>query len=132
MEQKARELIEQYVTGWKENNGEKIICSLTDDCVIIESHGPTYRGVEQVKKWVELWKKEYGTVIKWDITSFYFIETSTTAFFEWEFVCNVNNKQYELPGISIVKCTDNKISFLHEYRMTKKTFDWNLNKLQSE
>ncbi len=46
----ARKLIQQYVDGWKENNLNKIISCLTSDCTVIESHGPTYYSVEDIKK----------------------------------------------------------------------------------
>lgn len=124
-EEFARRLIEQYVDGWKENDIEKIVAPLSKDCVVVESHGPTYRGLEQVKKWFDYWIQEKGRVSRWDITSFYFLEKENTAFFEWDFACNVAGKEYELPGISIVRFSGDKISFLHEYKMTKNPYDWN-------
>lgn len=123
MEEKARTLVQQYIDGWKEGSIEKIIALLHEDCVIIESHGPRYRGVDQVRKWFEYWVREKGKVLRWNITSFYFVEN--TAFFEWDFACNVSGKDHELLGISIVKFSENKISFLHEYRMTKTPYEFN-------
>ncbi|MBI1984605.1 MAG: nuclear transport factor 2 family protein [Candidatus Wildermuthbacteria bacterium] len=117
----AKQLIQKYVDGWKENDIEKIIAPLSDECVIIESHGPTYQGIKQVKKWFEYWVQEKGRVIRWEITSFYFLGEENTAFFEWDFTCNAAGKGHELLGISLVKFSGGKISFLHEYRMTKKS-----------
>lgn len=129
MEQKAQKLFQQYVDGWKENNIEKIVSSLDNDCVIIESHGPTYRGVQQVRRWFDDWIKEKGKVLRWDINSSYLVEKENTAFFEWDFACNVAGKEHKLFGISIVKFSEGKISFLHEYRMTRDPYDWDINKL---
>ena len=33
-----RKLIEKYVEGWKEGNAVEILKTLSEDCVIIESH----------------------------------------------------------------------------------------------
>ena len=54
----ARQVVQQYIDGWKANSVEKITMSLTEDCVVLESHGPTYRGVEQIRQWMEFWLKE--------------------------------------------------------------------------
>lgn len=120
---RALELIQLYIDGWKENDVSKIIKSLAPYCEIIESHGPIYRGAHKIKKWVGVWLRSEGKVNRWDITSFYF--TDDTTIFEWIFDCNVNNKNYYIEGISIVRFTDDKINYLREYRTTKSPFDWN-------
>ena len=124
MEKEVQNLFQQYVEGWKENNVEKILVPLSYDCTIIKSHGPTYHGSEQVRKWFEYWMKEKGKVTRWNITSFYFLEKGNMAFFEWDFACNVVGEGHTLLGISLVKLSGDKISFLHEYRMTKEPYDW--------
>ena len=37
-------IVQRYVDGWKKGNESEILDALTEDCIIIESHGPTYRG----------------------------------------------------------------------------------------
>ena len=123
MKQVAKRLVYEYVNGWKQNDITKITKPLANNCIIIESHGPTYHGLKQIRQWFEFWKKEKGKVLHWDISSFYFLESKNTAFFEWDFACHVRGKEYHLPGISIVKFTGDKISFIHEYRMTKNPYD---------
>jgi hypothetical protein len=49
------ELILNYVDGWKQNNLQLIKECLTDDCIIIESHGPQYQGISDVERWFKLW-----------------------------------------------------------------------------
>lgn len=66
---KVKQLFHTYVDGWKENNIGKIIKPLTDDCIIVESHGPTYHGIEEVKQWFSFWEQEKGKVLLWDISS---------------------------------------------------------------
>lgn len=129
MHKKLKKLIQTYIDGWKENNIEKILRPLINNCIIIESHGPTYHGKQQIKQWFEFWEKEKGKVLHWDITSFFFIEKENTVFFEWDFSCNVRNTDYHLPGISIVKIVNNKISYIHEYRMTHISYNWKAKEL---
>lgn len=125
-------LIQQYVDGWKQNNIELIKNSLDSDCIIIESHGPTYHGISEVEKWFELWRQADGQVVKWDITSFYCCENKTTAFFQWDFACVAKQVKYELLGMSLVVVTNNKISRIHEYCMTHQPYHWNGKMLVSE
>jgi len=132
MEQKFRRLTQLYIDGWKENNINKIIQPLANNCVIVESHGPTYSNVKEIKQWFSFWKQEKGKVLHWKINSFYFIKKENIAFLEWNFVCNVSNKKHSLFGISIVKFQKNKISFIHEYRMTKNPYKWNASRLNPE
>lgn len=128
----ARALFEQYVQGWKDNDIEKVVAPLAEDCVITESHGPTYRGIEMVRKWFDFWLKKEGRVLQWDILSFYFLEKENIAFAEWNFACNVRGKDYLLPGISVIKYKEGKIAFLHEYRMTKEPYEWEPSQLNPE
>lgn len=118
----ARQLVELYVDGWRNNDLEKILRPLAENCLVIESHGPTYRGKDQVKKWVEKWIGEGSKVTKWDITSFYL--SGETVFFEWSFACIVNKRKGALDGITIAVVKNETLASIHEYRMTKPAFDW--------
>lgn len=46
----SRVLIQQYITGWKENNFQLIADCLTKNPVVIESQGPTYHGVKDIER----------------------------------------------------------------------------------
>lgn len=118
----AYKLVQLYVDGWKENNINKILEALALECRIIESHGPIYKGIYKVKKWVETWIQSGGKVHRWHITSFYFVDDVAT--FEWVFDCVVNKKTYHIEGVSIARFNKNKISYIREYRMTKPSFEW--------
>ena len=113
----AKGLINQYITGWKEGNLSKITDTLSDNCLIIESHGSIYKGIKEVKKWVENWNKIGSKVNNWNITSFY--ETSEVVVFEWNFSCTVEGKNHNLDGITLTKIENGKIEYLREYRTTK-------------
>lgn len=132
MKKIAFALIKQYVTGWQQNNIQQICECLAENCTVIESHGPIYQGIQDIKQWFHLWQQANSKISKWDILSFYYYKKGNTAFFEWEFACISNNVSYAFAGISKVKFMNKKITFIHEYRMTKPAYIWNKNKLQSE
>ena len=49
----AERLIRRYVEGWCKGDAAMILASVSEDCVVIESHGPTYRGKDQIGRWVD-------------------------------------------------------------------------------
>jgi ketosteroid isomerase-like protein len=46
-EEGARQLVLDYVGGWKDADASRVLETLRPDCVVVESHGTTYRGKEQ-------------------------------------------------------------------------------------
>ena len=90
----------------------------------MESHGPTYRGLEIAKQWAESWFAEGNSVDRWDITSFHFDGEGNVAAFEWGFDCTADGVHYEIDGISIVEFESGKIAALREYRMTEPPYEW--------
>lgn len=132
MEALALKLVQQYVQGWLHNDIEMICSALNEDCVIIESHGPKYEGLSHIKKWFQKWLEAEGKVLRWDMRSFHYCAQDASAFFEWDFVCVANDERYELSGMSLVKFVDSKISFIHEYCMTRPAFEWLGDRLVSE
>jgi hypothetical protein len=120
----AHQLVIAYVEGWKTGTPSQIIDTLAPDCVIVESHGPTYRGLEIDTRWIEEGLGGGNTVDRWDIASFCFDEVEQTAAFEWAFECTADGVRYEIDGMSIVQFEDGKIIGLREYRMTEKANEW--------
>jgi hypothetical protein len=118
----AQQLVEDYVEGWRNNDPDKIECTLTPDCIVIESHGPTYRGTAIIRQWVESWFAEGSRIDRWVITSFHYLDDA--AVFEWDFVCTVDEKEYQLQGISIIEFDTDRIAALREYRRTEISYDW--------
>lgn len=132
IEENAFNLIQTYINGWKQNDLPMIISALAESCVVIESHGPTYQGITEIKNWFKFWLEANSKIIHWDIISFYFCEQQATAVVEWDFSCVSNEINYALPGISIIKFTEEKISSIHEYRMTHTPYAWEKDRLKSE
>ena len=100
--------------------------------VVIESHGPSYIGISAAKNWFELWIKANSKVIKWDILSMHFCEKDQIAFCEWDFERISSGQEHSFLGASIVKFSEQKISFLNEYRMTTPSYVWDECNLNSE
>lgn len=115
-------LIQSYIDGWINGNLESIVSTLCEDCVIIESHGPRYTGLENIKGWVNDWFVDNNRVNRWKVSSFCF--TDENAFFEWSFNCSFENKIYDFEGASLVTFRDSKIFSINEYRRTEPVFDW--------
>ncbi len=132
IEKNALELVMQYINGWKQNDIRMITSCLTEDCAVIESHGPTYYSIHNIELWFKYWLEANSSVLKWDVVSFAFCEKQQTAFCEWDFHCISDNIEYALVGISMIKFSDHKIAFIHEYRMTQPAYEWNGDKLKSE
>lgn len=118
----AYQLIKLYVDGWKQHDVDKVLATLTTECVIIESYGASYYGKEHVKKWMDHWFVAQNSVNRWEVVSFSY--ENETATFEWDFECTVDNKIHEFFGISLVKFNEEKISQIHEYRMTGDPYIW--------
>src|SRR3990167_7109975 len=109
-----------------------ILSCLTENCMVIESHGPTYHGIADIERWFKFWLEAKSKVTKWDIASFFLCEKEQTAFVEWDFSCISNEIEYSLLGVSVIKFMKGKISFIHEYRMSRQPYIWNKNELVSE
>jgi hypothetical protein len=115
-------LVTAYVNGWITNNLAQILETLTTDCLIIESHGPTYRGHELVRAWITSWFDEGGRIHRWDITSLY--SNDDAVAFEWVFECSGSWGHSTFEGATIVRFENERISYLREYRCTEPPYSW--------
>lgn len=89
---------------------EDIFCF---DAYYIESYGPRYKGLDNIKKWFEDWNKE-NDVLVWDIKDFFHEDDKTVVL--WYFKCLLKNEEYvEFDGVSYIEFDGNKIKFLKEY-----------------
>ncbi len=120
--ERASRLIHGYMEGWIAGNLPQILDTLDPDCLIIESHGPTYRGVDHVRRWVETWFAPGSRVDHWTLSSFVF--EGDMAAFEWEFTCTVDGIQYQFDGASVAHFRGDRIVALREYRMTAVPYEW--------
>ena len=120
--ERAKALVTAYVEGWKNNDLDRILGTLELDCLIIESHGPTYKSTDHVRAWVTSWFEDGGSIQQWDITSFVFGEDH--AAFEWTFQCSGSWGTATFDGATVVRFGDQRIQYLREYRCTHEPFLW--------
>lgn len=118
----ADRLIRRYVDGWREGDAAKILATVTEDCVVVESHGPTYHGKDQIARWVDTWFGAGGEVLAWEIRSLEAL--GEAAFFEWSFGCKWLGEKHEFEGASAVRFRDGKIASIREYATTAPLYDW--------
>ena len=84
-----------------------------EDILYIESYGPMYESVADIKKWFNDWNEE-NTVLNWDIKNFWHKDNTTIV--SWYFQCEFNHKIDDFDGVSeIVWSKKSKIKFLREY-----------------
>jgi len=117
-----REVVLTYIAGWKESNRDKILECFDPECVVIESYGPTYRGLEMVSRWITSWFAPGNEVNQWDVTSLY--TADETCFFEWIFECTYMGERAGFEGASIACLKNGKIVYLREYAMTAPRYEW--------
>jgi len=109
-----RDLLHEYMEGWKRADLEAILNSLTGDCLIIESHGPTYRGKKAVSNWFEQWHGAGNRVLSWEMRSFDLLQERFFA--QWSFAYSDGVQGEEFEGITVGAFCDNKLCYLKEYR----------------
>ena len=118
----ARQLVLDYVGGWKDADAGRVVETLRPDCVVVESHGTTYRGKEKVERWIESWFAVGNVIDQWEVTSF--LATKHACAFEWVFSYTIKDVQHSFEGASLALLKDGTIALLREYRMTQPRHDW--------
>jgi ketosteroid isomerase-like protein len=116
------EQLRKYIDGWRRHDVPAVLDTLTEDCVIIESYGPVYRGRKCVEDWMNAWFAAGGTVDGWEITS----EASDGSVLvtEWHFECTWEGKPGAFDGSTVARLEDGRISYLREYATTAPLYDW--------
>ena len=114
--------LHDYIDGWRRHDVAGVLDTLTDDCVIIESYGPVYRGRDRVRQWMLAWFGAGGTVDGWDITSTAAIGGVLVT--EWRFACTWKGDARAFDGVTIAKLEGDKITYLREYATTAPLYEW--------
>lgn len=118
----ARGLIDSYVGGWRDGDRERILRTLDDGCVVVESYGPVYRGKARVGQWIDAWFGEGNTVDAWGVTSL--LVGDSGAAFEWRFACTYHGERAAFEGASVVEFSGGRIARLREYCTTEDLYEW--------
>lgn len=111
-----------YIEGWCRHDADAILATLVDDCTVIESYGPVYRGADRVRQWISDWVGAGGRVQDWVITSQ--LEGQGFAVVEWTFTCIWNGERSTFDGVTVVRLRDGRIEYLREYRTDGELYDW--------
>jgi ketosteroid isomerase-like protein len=112
----AGELLKAYAGGWLASDVEAVLALVTDDVVVVESHGPTYRGAGALREWLENWVEAADVVHRWDLGPILEASDGTMAAAEWEFACTAAGRHYEILGASVVEAADGRLTRITEYR----------------
>jgi len=112
---KAREkAIADYFNSWIRKDISVIENTFSPDAVYVESWGPAYRNLVDIRKWFNEWNKD-NTVLQWDIVGF--LHQDDICVCEWYFKCECDNNVSGFNGVSVVEFdTDGKIVFLKEFQ----------------
>ena len=107
-------IITDYFNSWVQKDASILDETFSPNVIYIESWGPAYKGIEQVKAWFTGWNKE-NTVIAWDIKEF--LHDGSTSICEWYFKCDCDGNIDGFNGVSIIVFDkSNKIELLKEFQ----------------
>lgn len=84
------------------------------EIVYIESFGPAYRGIGEIRRWFNDWVR-MGSMLRWDVKSF--LEQGNRCACEWHFECIFGGDFGALDGLSLVEFNDEgRIVSLKEFQ----------------
>jgi ketosteroid isomerase-like protein len=114
--------LEAYIDGWRRHDVPAVLATLAEDCVVIESYGPVYRGRARVGQWMETWLSSGGAVLDWEITSREVAGALLVA--EWTFTCTWDGDTSTFDGATIARHDAGAITYLREYATTAALYEW--------
>jgi len=107
------QLIRDYFASWLRRDGSRLPDFFSDDALYIESHGPRYKGLEQIEQWFADWLP-HGEVIQWKIIRFLHQGDQTAV--EWVFRCRYDGVESAFDGVSLLDFNQaGKICRLREF-----------------
>lgn len=115
-------LLRAYIDAWVRHDIAGVLATLTEDCVAIESYGPTYTGTARVEEWMRTWFEQGGSVTSWVVTRAF--ETPQSLIAEWTFSCVWNDRPATFDGATIALVDGGRIRYLREYATTAPLYEW--------
>lgn len=112
----------EYIDAWRRHDIDGVLGTVTDECEIIESYGPVYRGRERVEQWMRAWFGAGGSVDSWEVT--WHGESSDFLVAEWRFGSTWRGDSETLDGASVARLNGQKIAYLREYSTTAPLYEW--------
>lgn len=115
MEHEEKEMIiSKWFNSWLSKNSLDFEGIFSEEVIYIESWGPRYEGIEEIKDWFEAWNQTHQVLV-WKIKQFFHKENQTVL--EWYFKCqHADQTIEEFDGLSLISWTDDEqIRFLKEF-----------------
>lgn len=114
IEKMREKLIFDYFHSWLVKDASVLEVVFVPDICYIESYGPAYRGLAQVKQWFHDWNL-LDKVLQWDIKRY--IHQGDVCVCEWFFKCACGGEVHKFDGVSIIEFnSDGKIVWLKEFK----------------
>ncbi|SHI95216.1 SnoaL-like domain-containing protein [Clostridium cavendishii DSM 21758] len=110
------EITRNYFKAWIDNDISIIEKVFSEDILYVESWGPAYIGINQLKAWFMDWHKNNKVVI-WDIKDIIILNNRVIC--EWYFKYQHKEKIEDFNGISLIRFDNcEKIEELKEFMST--------------
>ncbi|WP_341479361.1 nuclear transport factor 2 family protein [Clostridium gasigenes] len=106
-------MVRSYFKGWIDNDNSIIEKYFSANISYVESWGPAYKGIEEVKLWFENWHVNSKGLI-WEIEESIVLEKRIIC--EWYFKHKHNEDINEFNGVSLIDFdNNNKIIKVKEF-----------------
>lgn len=109
------DIIKNWFNAWNNPDWDDFESTFTSDIFYVESWGPYYSGIEQIKIWFNKWHINHKLAY-WNINRIYTIDG--TSIVEWTFSCSDGKSVNTFEGNSIIEWDNLKIKVLKEYAST--------------
>ncbi len=120
MRKRRESAIQQYMQAWVDADEHSLLWPLAQDVQIVESHGPAYQGIDQVRRWFRDWI-QHGQVLSWDALHFWHDDQDTIV--KWRFRCRYEGNETAMDGMSLVRFRwDGTIGVMEEYQAKAEHF----------
>lgn len=116
-------MLEQYAAGWVNKDIDAVVALVTEDVVVTESHGTTYRGADTVRQWMTAWFAAGGSVHDWQIVHSFVGPDVEIG--EWRFSYTWLDNSDTLDGVSVAAISKGRIHSIREYQSTGVIRPWN-------
>lgn len=111
---RREECVRRYMAAWQHADEEAAVSALSADVCIIESHGPVYEGIRQVRQWFRSWCR-VGQVLQWDALRFWHQGNETIV--KWHFRHTYKGVESSFNGLSLLRFSpDGLIVSMEEYQ----------------
>ncbi|MBB6623288.1 nuclear transport factor 2 family protein [Clostridium gasigenes] len=101
---KKEKIVRDYFKGWIDNDKSIIERYFCENALYIESWGPAYKGIKELKLWFEDWNIN-SKVLIWKIEEYIVLDKRIIC--EWYFKYKHKEEINEFNGVSLIDFDDN-------------------------